>query len=104
PEEDDALVQQAGVDVERALATRGLLDHHRDQRAHTAGSLLPGVHSLVSSAPFSFSGVHSLSRARASSSGIRFTSATTRSSALRMRRSSRRSSFRPLANTWSTTC
>ena len=40
-EEDDPLVEQAGVDVERALAARGLLDHHRDQRAH-AGSLLTG--------------------------------------------------------------
>ena len=33
-EEDDPLVQQARVDVERALAARRLLDHHRDQRAH----------------------------------------------------------------------
>ena len=33
-EEDDPLVEQARVDVERALAARGLLDHHRDQRAH----------------------------------------------------------------------
>ncbi len=33
-EEDDALGEQARVDVERALAARGLLDDHRDQRAH----------------------------------------------------------------------
>jgi hypothetical protein len=40
-EEDDPLIEQARVDVERTLAVRGLLDHHRNQRAHT-GSLLPG--------------------------------------------------------------
>ena len=53
-EEDDALVQQARVDVERALATRGLLDHHGDQRAHS-GSLLPGVHNFFSGSVFSLS-------------------------------------------------
>ena len=31
-DEDDALAQQARVDVERALAARVLLDHHRDHR------------------------------------------------------------------------
>ena len=36
-EEDDALAQQAGVDVERALVAPVGLDDHRDQRAH-AGS------------------------------------------------------------------
>jgi len=30
-EEDDPLVQQARVDVERALAARALLDDHRDE-------------------------------------------------------------------------
>ena len=30
-EEDDAVVEQAGVDVKRALAAGGLLDDHRDQ-------------------------------------------------------------------------
>src|SRR4051812_23676791 len=100
-EEDDPLVEQAGVDVERALAARGLLDHHRDQRAH-AGSLLPGVHSFVSVWGDSFSGVQMLSRARASSTGTRFASAATRSSALRSRRSTRRTSWRPLSNTWRT--
>ena len=35
-EEDDPLVQQARVDVERALAARGLLDDHWDQGAHQA--------------------------------------------------------------------
>jgi hypothetical protein len=34
PEEDDALVEEAGVDVERALSARGLLDDHRDKWAH----------------------------------------------------------------------
>src|SRR6266508_1272352 len=81
-EKDDPLVEQAGEDVERALAARGLLDHHRYQRAH-AGSLLPGVHSFVSLGAFSCSGVHSFSRARARSTGIGFTSETIRSSALR---------------------
>jgi len=33
-EEDDPLVEEARVDVEGALAVYGLLDHHRDQRAH----------------------------------------------------------------------
>jgi hypothetical protein len=33
-EEDDSLVEQTRVDVERALAARGLLDHHRNQGAH----------------------------------------------------------------------
>jgi hypothetical protein len=33
-EEDDPLVEQARVDVEGALAVHGLLDHHRNQRAH----------------------------------------------------------------------
>ena len=34
PQEDDALVEQAGVDVEGALAARRLLDHHGDKWAH----------------------------------------------------------------------
>ena len=37
-EEDDALVQQARVDVERALAAGGLLDDHWDQWAHAGES------------------------------------------------------------------
>ena len=41
-EEDDPLAQEAGVDVEGALAARGLLDDDGDQRAH-AGSLRPRV-------------------------------------------------------------
>jgi hypothetical protein len=32
----DPVLQQPRVDVERALAARGLLHHHRDQRAHAA--------------------------------------------------------------------
>jgi hypothetical protein len=38
-EEDDPLVQQARVDVEGALAARGLLDHHRDQGGSLAATL-----------------------------------------------------------------
>src|SRR5438874_7551034 len=95
-EEADALVQQARIDVERALAARGLLDHHRDQRAH-AGSLLPGVHSFVSVGEDSLSGVQMLSRACATSAGTRCTSAATRSSALRRRRSPRNASAPPLS-------
>ena len=34
PQEDDALVQQPAVDVEGALASRRLLDHHGDKGAH----------------------------------------------------------------------
>ena len=41
-EEDDALVEQARVDVERALSARGLLDHHRDQRAHAQAPCFRG--------------------------------------------------------------
>jgi hypothetical protein len=33
-EEDDPLVEEARIDVEGALAVHGLLDHHRNQRAH----------------------------------------------------------------------
>jgi hypothetical protein len=33
-EEDDPLVEEARVDVEGAFAMDGLLDHHRNQRAH----------------------------------------------------------------------
>ena len=62
-----------------------------------AGSLLPGVQSFVSVGCFSLSGVQIASRASASSSGIRFTSAAIRSSALRRRRSSRSGSTRPLS-------
>src|ERR671936_512529 len=97
-EEDDALVQESRVDVERALAARGLFDHHRDQRAH-AGSLLPGVHSFVSVGEDSLSGVQMLSRARATSAGTRCTSLAIRSSALRRRRSPRRVSAPPLSKT-----
>src|SRR5919201_611961 len=97
-EEDDALVQESRVDVERALAARGLFDHHRDQRAH-AGSLLPGVHSFVSVGWDSLSGVQMLSRARATSAGTRCTSAATRSSALRRRRSPRSASAPSLSKT-----
>src|SRR4051794_32491632 len=34
PQEDDALVEQAAVDVEGALASRRLLHHHGDKWAH----------------------------------------------------------------------
>src|SRR5919197_5526516 len=97
-EKDDALVQESRVDVERALAARGLLDHHRDQRAHVF-SLLPGVQSFVSVGEDSLSGVQMLSRARATSAGTRCTSAATRSSALRRRRSPRSVSAPSLSKT-----
>src|SRR5829696_1916879 len=112
-EEDDSLVQEGRVDVERALASGSLLDHHRDQRAH-AGSLLPGVHSFVLVLGVSLSGVQISSLARATSTGTRFASATTRSSALRRRRSPRSASWRPSLKTcpiassasspWSSAC
>src|SRR5580765_5714344 len=102
-DEDDPLVEQTGVDVERALATRGLLDNHGNQRAHS-GSLLPGVHNFFSGSVFSLSGVQSLSRASASSIEIGFTSATSRSSALRRRRSSRSDSWCPCDQMSSITC
>src|SRR6476620_10871532 len=93
-EKDDSLVQQARVDVERALASRGLLDDHGDQRAH-AGSLLAGVQSFVSVGAVSLSGVQSLSRACARSGEIRFTSETIRSRVSFSRRSARSVSNRP---------
>jgi hypothetical protein len=42
-EEDDPLVQEPGVDVERALTERRLFDHHRDQRARSFSFLLKTV-------------------------------------------------------------
>src|SRR5204862_7022526 len=87
-EKDDSLVQQARINVEGALASRGLLDDHGNQRAH-AGSLLAGVQSFVSVGAVSFSGVHSWSRASARSGEIRFTSETIRSSVSFSRRSAR---------------
>src|SRR3954470_13570779 len=49
PEEDDPLVEETGVDVERAFTARGLLDNHRDKWAHgprfgslSAAPVLPG--------------------------------------------------------------
>ena len=68
PEEDDALGEQARVDVEGALAARGLLDHHRDQRAHrfspsTRSSCRGSTISSLSRAPSSLPGVQMLSRA-----------------------------------------
>jgi hypothetical protein len=38
-QKDDPLVEQARVDVERALTARRLLDDHWDQGAHEASSL-----------------------------------------------------------------
>src|SRR5690606_15290822 len=38
PDEDDALLQEAGVDIVCPLATIGLLDHHRHQVPHPAVS------------------------------------------------------------------
>src|SRR6058998_1429764 len=79
-EENDAFVEEARVDVERTLAARRLLDNHRNQGTHRASSLL-GVQMFIPLVPFSFSGVQSFSRARASSTGMRFTPAATSSSA-----------------------
>src|SRR6476659_8608378 len=81
PQEDDPLVEQPGVDVEGALAARGLFDDHGDEWAvlgvvSHAGSLLLGVHSFVGVAGFSFSGVQMLSRAFAMSTGIGWASST----------------------------
>ena len=42
-EEDDPLVQQTRVDVERALPAGGLLDDHGDEWAHGWASLASGV-------------------------------------------------------------
>src|SRR5579862_5776893 len=100
-EKDDALVQQARVDVEEALAARGLLDDGWDDqvrrvRVHVIPQL-PGVQSFASVCGFSFSGVQIDSRASASSRGMRVTSEAMRSSALRSRRSSRSDSKRPLS-------
>src|ERR1700754_1401414 len=50
-EEDDPLVQQAGVDVERTLPTGGLLDDHRYEWAHG-----PRFVSLRSLESFRFTG------------------------------------------------
>src|SRR5579883_2581735 len=100
-QENNPLVEQPAVDVERTLASRRLLDDHGDEGAH-AGSLLPGVHNFAGVSGVSFPGVQICSRIRARSAGTRLTSAATRSSAARMRRSSRTSSWRPLPNSSST--
>src|SRR5205085_10302057 len=47
-EEDDPFVQQARVDVERALAARGLLDHHRNQGTHCRTSKLLAFRLVIS--------------------------------------------------------
>ena len=76
-QEDDPLVEQSRVDVERALSTRGLLDDHRDEWAHlgvvshTGSLLLPGVRSFAAVSGFSFSGVQMLSRASGELDGDR---------------------------------
>ena len=91
PEEDDALVQEPRVDVEEPLAARGLLDDGWDDRDSTGscGSSASRGPEFRVGLGFSLSGVQIASRAAASSRGIRLTSEATRSSALRMRRSSR---------------
>ena len=95
-EEDDALVQEPRVDVERALAARRLLDDHGDQRTHVlSASSLPGVQIFIPAPAFSFSGVQSFSRACASSTGIRRTCETTSSSAFLSLRSARSCSKPP---------
>src|SRR5581483_1314386 len=98
-EEDDPHVEQPRVDVEEALAARGLLDDGRNDeiRVVHCRAPSPGVQSFVSVGGFSLSGVQIDSRASACAFGIGFTSAATRSSALRRRRSSRSASKRPLS-------
>src|SRR3954451_18862116 len=112
PEEDDPLVQQAGVDVERTLPTGGLLDDHRYEWAHG-----PRFVSLRSLESFRFTGsAHGplarrrLATARCGPSRVvravvkrylagaaGFADSATRSSALRCDRSSFSASSRPLA-------
>src|SRR3954471_1577939 len=48
----DAVVEQPRVDVERALAARGLLDHHSDERAH-AGTASRTGSSTCTGTPYS---------------------------------------------------
>jgi hypothetical protein len=40
PQEDDPLAKEARVDVEGALTVHGLLDHHRNLRAHRCSWIL----------------------------------------------------------------
>src|SRR6478672_7719343 len=103
-EEDDPLVEQARVDIEGALPARGLLNDGRNDeirgRVHDRAPWLccwSGVQSFVSVGGFSLSGVQIASRASACASGMRLTSAATRSSASRSCRSSRSVSKRPLS-------
>src|SRR6478609_5659388 len=99
-EEDDALVQQARVDVERALAARGLLDNHWDKRTHGRDSIeaqSSGVQSSAFSSLCSFSGVQIFSRASACSSGIGLAESATTSIALRTWMSSRTIASRPFS-------
>src|SRR3954451_8249315 len=125
PKEDDALIEQAGVDVERALAAGRLLNHHWDKGAHGSrfGSLsgrpvLPAVEraSLLIvgfwpegleryepgvrrwPAPLSspsLPGVQSLSRAWACSTLTGLARSTSQSTARRWARSCLSSSIRP---------
>src|SRR5947207_15371130 len=53
-EEHDSLVQQAGVDVERALAAGGLLDDHGDQWTHVTFLAPAARRSLLWSVPSDF--------------------------------------------------
>src|SRR3954447_17065336 len=96
-EEDDSLVEEARVDVEGALPTGGLLDDHRNEWAHRAGqsSYEPGVQICPAPSSFSLSGVQSLSRAAACSTGIGLALSTSRSTALRSAMSSRSASSAP---------
>ena len=89
-EEDDSLVQEARVDVERPLAARRLLDHHRNQWAHCTpqvGRLAPaGVQmgdGFSPGASDSCPGVHNLPFASACSGEIGLACSTTMSSAAR---------------------
>src|SRR6266566_2668628 len=97
-EKDDPLVEQTGVDVERTLATRGLLDHHGNQRAHFGVlSLLPGVHSFVSVVGVSLTNIQIASRAASCSGAMRSTSPAMRSRVRARRMFSRSVSYAPAA-------
>ncbi len=72
-EEDDPLVQQAAVDVELALATRGPFNHHRDQGHDCSvvgsGRGRGGRYGTITAVPSNRPALRSASACSASSSG-----------------------------------
>src|SRR4051794_1190696 len=87
-EEDDPLIEQTRVDVERTLATRGLLDHHRNQRAHLRRLLATGGPQFRLCLGVFLVWCQIASRAAACSGAMRSTSEAMRSRALERRMSS----------------